>query len=385
MYPSNYSLTTPETNGNPFSFRAGINTWETFQYVSGAVCMKGEDTGVWIREGRDPTKLAIYFQGGGDSCLNYCCLETYKMYDLGGCFNLLTCSASASEPTGFKNPDETPGYGGILDPDDSRNVLKDYSFVWIPYCTGDVYMGNKENKVPFVGSRKFFGRPNLNLFMRRLVPTFPDVTDLVITGESAGGFGAIASFDFIVQGWTSGLVNMTLIDDSGPILSDEYLAPCLQQQWRDLWGLSASMPPDCPQCSQPDGGGLVNVYQFLQNKYPDAAFGLIESANDSVISFFFGYGQENCTGKGALPFFEEGLRASETYFGPRFATMLFTGEKHTFTTEPSFYTDEHEGVMLYDWYALLVEQLSFLKLNPWGDSTADITHKLTNDTFARPQ
>ena len=65
--------------------------------------------------------------------------------------------------------------------------------------------------------------------------------------------------------------------------------------------------------------------------------------------------------------------------------MLFTGEKHTFTTEPSFYTDEHEGVMLYDWYALLVEQLSFLKLNPWGDSTADITHKLTNDTFARPQ
>jgi hypothetical protein len=313
-----------------------INQWNSFYEVAGTSCMKGEITGGWIREGNDPTKLAIYFQGGG------------------GCFNTFTCASGGHPPTGG-DPGFDPGYDGILDPNNPQNPLKDYNIVWLPYCSGDAFFGNQAGiKVPGVlGLKTFYGRVNLNLIMQKLVPTFPAVTELFVTGESAGGFGTLASFDFIMQGWP-GITQSTLMDDSGPLLADQYLTPCLQTLWRDLWGLTASIPPDCPECTQPDGGGMINIYPFLQNKYPNTKFGFIDSENDGVISFFFGYGLEDCTYRGKLPTFMEGLQkmtSNSTIMYPnRWAQWITSGDKHTFTTFPEFYTDTTQGVSLCSWY-----------------------------------
>jgi len=232
--------------------------------------------------------------------------------------------------------------------------LKDFNVVWLPYCSGDAFFGNKAGvKVPGVlGLKTFYGRINLNLIMQKLVPTFPRVTELFITGESAGGFGTLASFDFIMQGWPA-ITRSYLMDDSGPLLADQYLAPCLQTLWRDLWGLTASIPPDCTACTQPDGGGMWNIYPFLTGKYPNTRFGFIDSEADRVIAFFFGYGQDNCTNTGALTTFMPGLINMTTtswIMGPTFAQWIATGDKHTFTTYPEFYTEETQGVLLYQWY-----------------------------------
>ena len=40
-----------------------------------------------------------------------------------------------------------------------------------------------------------------------------------------------------------------LIDDSGPPMDDQYLAPCLQAHWRGLWGLDGNFPADCADCA----------------------------------------------------------------------------------------------------------------------------------------
>lgn len=340
--------------GEPFPIPPVLNVWEDFQYVKGSECLNGGETGVWLRKGREAKKLVVYFMGGG------------------GCFNFETCVASKKNPRGGSG---TPGYGGILDPDDERNPLRDYSYVWIPYCSGDVYMGNKESYVSLtVGSKKFFGHKNLALVMDRLVPTFPELTDLVITGESAGGFGSVANFDFIAQAWgaTDVWPQLTLIDDCGPILNDDYLRPCLQNKWRELWGANPNIPNDCPACTLPGGGGLYHFYEFLQNKYPKSQFGLIESARDTVISLFFGYGKKDCAAvlpTGYEATFEQGLKnATETYLGESFATMMFPGGKHTYTTHDSFFTEKHEGVMLYEWYTQLLSG-NPIKINPWDDKS----------------
>lgn len=355
----------PQTDGEPFPLPTQLNTWEKFIPVEGSLCMGSEETGVWIRQGRDEDKLMVYFQEGG------------------GCFNLITCGTAYSNPTGFSG-NGNPGYSGAFDPNDSRNAWKDYSIVFIPYCSGDVHFGNFKSTPPLSGLREFRGRANLNLVMQRLVPTFPKTKDLVVTGESAGGFGALANFDFVLLGWPN-LESRTLVDDSGPIFHDKYLATCLQRQMRDLWGITDTMPPDCPQCTNSEGGGLFEIYEFLQKKYPQAKLALINAVNDAVISFFFGFSnndnQCNALLPGLLPVFEEGIRnASETFFGPRFATMLFPGSAHTFLTRNSFFSEQHDGVLLHDWLTQLMNGV-FLKVNPWDGLYGEQYYNMTKKHY----
>jgi hypothetical protein len=74
-----------------------------------------------------------------------------------------------------------------------------------------------------------------------------------------------------------------------------YLAPCLQQMFRDAWNLDAALPADCTACKQPDGGGLLNAIGYLADAHPDRRMGLVTSTRDGVIRSFYGYGYPDCT------------------------------------------------------------------------------------------
>lgn len=342
------SLTSNRTSVTPLPFPAKPNEWSAFEYIAGSQCMDGRETGAWLRTGTNPNKLLIFLKGGG------------------ACFNVVSCLTAGSDPTG--GSPEHPPNEGIFKFDDARNPVRDHTVVWIPYCSGDVHTGNRRSTVPSVGAKTFMGRSNLALLFERLVPSLPDITDLVITGESAGGFGAIASFDFMMEAFSKiKFKSVTMIDDCGPMMHDDYLAPCLQKQWRGLWGLDDAIPVGCPQCTLPTGGGLWNSYEYLQTKYPTANFGLIESANDQAIALFFGFGRDQCqaTGPGLLPNFEQGLQdVFHNYLGPRWATMFFAGTRHTYIARESFYLEMHQGIYVHDWFEAVLNG-NFMKITPW--------------------
>ena len=114
---------------------------------------------------------------------------------------------------------------------DARNPYKDFSWIWVPYCTGDVHVGQVEKR--FEGKmRHFVGRNNLDLMMARATASFPTVDTLVVSGESAGGFGAVTNYDFYRSFYPGENTRGVLVDDSGPVLDDTALAPCLQEGWR---------------------------------------------------------------------------------------------------------------------------------------------------------
>jgi hypothetical protein len=69
---------------------------------------------------------------------------------------------------------------------------------------------------------------------------------------------------------------------------------CMQQRWRELWGYNASLPPDCAECFQADGGGLLRLADFLMRKHPNAKVALISSMQDEVIRLFYSSGLQNC-------------------------------------------------------------------------------------------
>jgi hypothetical protein len=290
--------------------------------------MGGEETGVYVRYSKSGNKnLGIYLYGGG------------------ACFNTLTCDlATATDP----HPGDM-GEDGIFAARDD-NPLNDYNWVTVPYCTGDVHAGEAESPKTWLTHRNFAGVNNLRLMLARAQATFTEVPTLFVTGESAGGFGSLASYATIRDSFPQ--ARGVLMDDSGQIVDDEGLPVCLQQEWRQTWGLNKNLPADCP-CNS-DDGNLVSAWAYGRQRYPNDSFSLISSVNDAVISTFFAFGLDNC--KAVLPVGYDKMHDSlERLAATGVNIFMIPGSGHTHTSHGEFYTRQVAGRYLYDWIAQLID------------------------------
>ncbi len=311
-----------------------------FVDVPEAHCANGSSTGFAVN--LSPTgsdRLVIYLEGGG------------------ACFDETSC-ASVAGGRGYDA--ETlevtsivlSGYG-IFRREDESNPARDWNQVYIPYCTGDAHAGT--NAAGF-GGREHVGFSNVTHDLRRIVPTFRDPAMVLLTGASAGGLGALANFDQVQQAF--GCSPVHLLDDSGPILEDDYLRPCLQSLTRELWGIVP--PADCPQCTMPDGGGLAALWPYLATKYPDRRFALLSNTADSTIRSFYGAGiTRDCRSGARLSseVFEEGLvdlrdRALAPF--PNAATFYVESDAHTFLIG-GFETPVAGGITLGEWVQRMLD------------------------------
>ena len=339
---------------------APADTW-TYIPIPEARCRDGSSTGIGVRMHPGATQLAIYFEGGG------------------ACFHDASCAIndvlqSWNEST-FNAWAGATGSAGIFDTTRDDNPLRGWNMVYVPYCTGDVHAGAREHvDVPGDAAPKdqmFVGYTNVGWYLRRLVPTFAGASHVLVTGISAGGFGAAFNYDRIAQAFCGARV--TLVDDSGPPMADAYLAPCLQQRWRDLWNLDSTLPADCAACrGQPDGGGIVHYVDYLAHKYPTQQLGLISSNQDAVISLFFGYGQNDCAGltgpsapmSGAT--FSAGLDDLRgKYFSqPNLGSYIVPSSSHTWTTALTFYTTTVDSTPLPEWMNEMVNEQLATHIDP---------------------
>jgi len=318
------NTTASSSRGTPFPAPTKAGHWQWVS-IKGSQCINGAATGVHIKYGpKASRKLGIYLSGGG------------------ACFNLFTCATCRK----ISHPG-APGTGGIFDSKDPRNPFKDFHWIHVPYCSGDVHMGANKYK-----GHKFNGRNNLQLMVDRALATFPTLDTLAVTGESAGGFGAAANYYFLRSQWPSASHGV-LLDDSGPILDDQAIAPCLQETWRRYWNLNATLPPGCPCVG--DKGNIVSAWKYVRAHFPKDSYGLISSIDDAVISSFFSFGDDNC--KVLFPSKYNALagglqRLSDNEGVP---VYMIKGAVHTHTGDKSsFYTLSSGGTLLYKWVAQLV-------------------------------
>ena len=290
--PDDPELPLPEFKGEPLpETPAGVWQWVDFPESR---CRDGSSTGIGVRRGTTD-KLVIFFEGGG------------------ACFNGFTCLAN---PGSFGLPDFNDwqwgaGWGGIFDITEEDNPVRDWSFVYVPYCTGDVHAGSTSDVeiADVQGVQQFHGYSNVELFLRRIVPSFGDSSHVLVTGVSAGGFGAAFNYHRLARIFRG---KVTLLDDSGPAMRDPYLSPCLQQMWRDAWGLDNAIPTTCEDCWAEDGGSISELVRWIGTRHPKQRMGLITSERDRTISTFFSFGLDECAGLGAIypsNRFAEGIRA----------------------------------------------------------------------------
>lgn len=298
------------------------------------MCRDGRQAGIGVSFNPDSDKLLIYLEGGG-ACFNDAC-------------DLLAFDIPFIPP-----PD------GIFNRNNEDNPVADWNMVYVPYCTGDVHAGNATDVLVAGEERQFVGYKNIGLILDRLVPTFKDASQVVLTGISAGGFGAAANFEQVQRAF--GPIPVTLVDDSGPPMPSEVLAPCLQQTWRETWGLENTILADCgADCPDPNDY-VFDLARHVMRTFPDRTGGLFSNDGDAVISLFYGFGSNDC---GIIPIpipeadFRQGLldfRALAMDQGDNFGTYYVDGIGHTCLRGLCFYTMEVDGVPLTGWVADLID------------------------------
>jgi hypothetical protein len=263
--------------------------------IDGAICRDGSGTGFYVRAGT-MDKLLIYLEGGGA-----CSSPGFCSYNPANVNQILNGDGQTVGGSigGAVAGRQQPGSAGIFDVTQAANPFKDWSQIYIPYCTGDVHFGTRKNVMLSGVStpQQFVGYANMQKFISRIVPSFKDkVSRVVLTGASAGGFGALLNYSMVQDAFGSVLV--TVLDDSGPSFPDnaKSMPVCLQKNWRTLWGFDGAFPPDCTECRQADGGGLDLLGKFLFRKHPNATIGVVSSMQDEVIRLFYSSGLKDCSG-----------------------------------------------------------------------------------------
>lgn len=264
----------------------------TWYDIEGAKCRDGSPFGVFVHFGDDPEKLFVYHEGGG-ACANpgFCTLNPINVSQqfLSGGESAIASLVILPQPQG-------PNGLGVFDLDNPDNPFLGWSQVFIPYCTGDVYAGTKTGvSIEGVAEKQnFYGADNIKKVYARLAGTFrKSVTRFVTGGSSAGGFGAGINFGYL-QDTFSDAYGSALLDASPPFTND-FIPVCLQQRWRDTWGVDDNYPSDCgEECRDAEGGNLFQIVDYWRRKYPKTNVALISGIHDEIIRLFYSLGNDDC-------------------------------------------------------------------------------------------
>jgi len=313
--------------------------------IEGARCRDSSAAGVGARLQGKAEKLVIFLQGGG------------------GCYDANTCNSNRPA-YGMKDFAGFAGLGGrsgIFDSGKGANPFRDWDMVFVPYCTGDLHWGDVSGvAVPGgPGEQRFVGHGNMAKILELIGPYFSGVSEVLLTGSSAGGYGTLVNYPQVATAFHG--ASVSLVDDCAPLFADNSaLAPCLQELWGGLWGLDQTLPSDCADCMREDGDGLAMLYPHLSSAFPEGNFGLISFQRDLVIRAYLGDGMDDCSSTQALSaeVHEAGLfDLRDSLLGPsgRWSTFFPAGAGHTTLGGAGFYNRRVDGTSVAEWAAGVVE------------------------------
>lgn len=337
------------------------NTWIEFD-VPGHVC--ADDTQykyfVKFREGSD--NLLVLYEGGG-ACWDFktctaaegsrgalgvdCVLKNREREangeELVDCipddyadryFGLPDSAAEVSAVANQLNPniyitDNAASIDTVLplaSSDPNVSPFSDWNLVFVPYCTADLYSGDKEARYfetegceddpncdedPVIF--RHFGLRNTLAVAEELDEVFPGVEDFAMNGCSAGGAAVMATY-YLMRTRIQGIQNAVAFSDAGPFFPDFYpgAAPDevgdpsevrtsnsypLHQKVRESWNASAIFDLIVSESDQiaTEPEDISDIYPLLANEFPDDRFSVAYARTDfnySLYSFtsFYGLG-----------------------------------------------------------------------------------------------
>ncbi len=293
----------------------------------------------WARRGVSE-RLVVYFDGGG------------------ACWDDTTCAvprlASASDPNdGFYKAeliasDDPRRMAGVFDLRNPRNPLRDWSFVFVPYCTGDVHSGSNtatytdpDTGEPYTIEHR--GSDNFRVILEWMRANFDAPETILVTGSSAGAFGAATQYARIREVFPAG--RAVMLGDAGQGVTTPGFLERRNDNWRydlpaSVFGPNASLTRD------------DDVVAALAAHFPNDRFAQYTTAHDRTqVAFFALMGREN-----ACRAWTEGMSRdlARRQDAVNFRSYLAAGESHTILRSPLFYTERSGGAPFAEWLGALV-------------------------------
>lgn len=219
----------------------GYTEWQKVDLApeTGAVCGNGSPYKFFVNRVAHTRNTVVYMEGGG------------------ACWDYESCTGQTGI-RGARNPNGIPDdyldgpATGLVSPfvfrdhPYSRVKTQDWNVVYVPYCTGDIYTGDETavyedptgQAAPLVYHHN--GVRNVRAVTAWMRENLPAPTQLLMTGCSAGGAGALTSYHAFRRDSRSRLG--FLINDSGPVYPTELNGPLAQnpsqpllEKIRDAW------------------------------------------------------------------------------------------------------------------------------------------------------
>jgi len=242
------------------------NTW-TFVPMATTTCADGSPAAIAID--RTPTAssdLFVYFEGGG------ACWDENTCFTIKSAVHIDTPYDNAAFQAELPALSSSP----IFNRTDAANPFKDATYVYVPYCTGDLHAGAR---VATYGAHTVHhtGHTNAQTFVDALRATLPGASRIWVTGSSAGGYGATLDMPLFTTAWPSAEVD---------VLQDSSLfVPAMNAYatWQSAWSLA--FPPGCTSCAT----NFPSVIAALTAAHPAARIGLLTFRDDSVLESYLGY------------------------------------------------------------------------------------------------
>lgn len=289
----------------PIVATADMWTWVDFPQSK---CANGTPTGIGVNPHAGAKDLLIYLEGGGACTTGASCWgDSPKAANVNG-----YDSAQFDAAPQKKYP--------ILSRSLQANPFASLNMAYVPYCTGDMHAGTKEVDLQVNGTPKptyFWGARDLDLFLARIAPTFPEVTRIWLAGTSAGGFGTVLTFHRVAQAFPGARIDV--IDDSGPAI--------LPKNGKEngslaFWGFEA--PSGCSPCTS-----FSEVLASARSLQPSSKYAFLSFTKDTVIAADFGYTLDEYPD--VMNAFSDGLKDD-----PNAATFLVSNKaSHVVESAPS--------------------------------------------------
>ncbi|MCB9597832.1 MAG: vtpJ-therm [Sandaracinaceae bacterium] len=233
----------------------GFTTY-AFDPADGPMCMRGATYHTSIQD-RGSEDLLIFLQGGG-ACWSAFCLA-------------VTAAAVRIPSSGLLRSDPA-------------NPLSDWNILYLPYCDGSLFAGDRDvdEDGDGVPDRFHHGLANLSAALTMGFQHYPTPRRVVLAGSSGGGFGTILA-SFLVR-YLYPDVPLLVLNDAGIGVArgDD---PAFVATLIDDFGARDFIPDDCVGCTE--DGHITDLVDYLLDRDDGVRIGAISSLQDAVISEVF--------------------------------------------------------------------------------------------------
>ena len=319
---------------------------------SGALPGNPEPYTFWARRG-SVNKLAVFFDGGGACWDSATCSFPMNPAAPPGTPGLYKAEISAS--------DDPSGQGGMFELNNDQNPVKDWTIVFVPYCTADLHGGSKTAEYTNVQTQKPFtiehrGADNFALLLRWMADNISNPDEMLVSGSSAGAYGAMINYPKQVRS-AFGSAKNVLFADSGQGVVSQTFDDARAKNWKieldpAVWGANGNSAP------------TSELIGKLVAHYPNDRIAQYTSSLDLVQTQFYDVMANGLQGSnpGVCQAWTDnmlaGLAANQKQ--KNFSSYLAAGVSHTLlrgtdltSRQPSdaYYTDHSAGVPFNDWFS----------------------------------